>query len=385
MPRFLVIGGGVAGIATAWSLAERGETDVVVLEREELLGTHSSGRNAAILRTLCADPVTTRFGLRGAAFLHAPPRGFTDTPLVERCGLLLTADEGGADELLRWFEAAGPRSGGRRISASRARELAPHVTSDPSVALWYPDEGRIDVAALMAGFERGARRRGVELRTGEAVERLVVRDGTVVGAELSSGELVEAETTVLAAGGWAGLLGATAGSRIELEPRRRHLLVTAPVPSLDPQAPVLWHHGARPFYGRPESGGMLACACDEAVVHPDRLATDASVREDALRRLGEHVESLEDVGALRLWAGLRTFSADGEFAIGPDPDLTGLFWVAGLGGHGMVASAPTGALAAARLLREAPEDPAAARAFDPARLVPQAASAPGLADSASAV
>jgi glycine/D-amino acid oxidase-like deaminating enzyme len=68
---------------------------------------------------------------------------------------------------------------------------------------------------------------------------------------------------------------------------------------------------------------------------------------------------------------MRTLTADGRFAIGPDPDVAGLVWVAGLGGHGMVCGAEVGRLGAAALLGELEREPLA-RALDPARLVPVA-------------
>ena len=47
---YLIIGAGLAGATTAWHLRQRGERDVLILERESVPGAHSSGRNAAISR-----------------------------------------------------------------------------------------------------------------------------------------------------------------------------------------------------------------------------------------------------------------------------------------------------------------------------------------------
>ena len=60
-------------------------------------------------------------------------------------------------------------------------------------------------------------------------------------------------------------------------------------------------------------------------------------------------------------------SEDGSFVIGADPDVSGLFWAAGLGGHGMLASPVVGEIASAILAGEDLADPAAA-ACDPARV-----------------
>ena len=43
----VVIGGGIAGASLAYFLAERGVTDVLLLERESQPGSHATGRSAA--------------------------------------------------------------------------------------------------------------------------------------------------------------------------------------------------------------------------------------------------------------------------------------------------------------------------------------------------
>ena len=64
---------------------------------------------------------------------------------------------------------------------------------------------------------------------------------------------------------------------------------------------------------------------------------------------------------------MRTLTRDGRFVVGPDPDLEGLFWVAGLGGHGMTCGPEVGRIAAARLCGESSGDPMV-ESLDPARL-----------------
>jgi glycine/D-amino acid oxidase-like deaminating enzyme len=80
-----------------------------------------------------------------------------------------------------------------------------------------------------------------------------------------------------------------------------------------------------------------------------------------------------NAGCAHLWSGMRTFTSDDAFLIGPDPDVAGLHWVAALGGHGITCSAGLGRLAAAHLLEDAPDD-ALARALDPRRFRVTAAS-----------
>ncbi len=362
--RIAILGGGAAGLSTAYFLGRsRADVDVVLLEREASLGAHSSGLNAAILRTLIGDAALRSAGAEGARFLQDPPPGFCDEPLVDRCGLLLPADEG-APALDRVRAQAPPGLELREVDADGVRGLAPHYGAATAGGLFSPGEGRIDIHELLLGYARGARAGGVAIETGAEVVDLEVGGGAPLTLLLESGEQIEADTVVIAAGGWAGRLGAKAGSRVALRPTRRHLLSTVPDPAIDARAPIVWTLGDA-FYARPESGGLLICVCDEEDVDPDRCVVDLGVREDAARKVARHLPSHAGARVASTWAAMRTFARDRRFLVGPDPDVAGLFWVAGLGGHGMVASAAVGRLAA-DLLRGDTSDPLAA-AFDPAR------------------
>ena len=73
----VVVGGGIAGASLAYFLAERGVTDVLLLEREPQPGFHATGRSAAVLSEL--DPIATLQALKvaSAGFLRHPPEGFS--------------------------------------------------------------------------------------------------------------------------------------------------------------------------------------------------------------------------------------------------------------------------------------------------------------------
>ena len=372
--RFLIIGGGVAGLSTAWHLARRGEgARTILLEADDHLASHSSAVNAAILRSVAEDPLTTEMGLRSARFLRQPPEGFTETPLVDAFGLLLVSGPDRAAQLASWVDSVDSSQppAVERWEAAEIQRRMPWFSADLEAGWWFPEEGRIDIGALVAGFTRGARSGGVGIRRGAGAARLIEAGGRIVGVQLHSGEEILAESCILAAGGWAGVLGAQAGSRVQLHPTRRHLMVTAPDRSVERSRPVLWYFGSADegeFYCRPEAGGLLLCACDLTAVDPERFDVDIEVRRQIAAKASRYLPGLRDAKAAHFWCGVRTLTKDGRFAIGPDPDLEGLFWVAGLGGSGMVCSAEVGRLAAAALLEDPLEEPLAS-ALHPGRLV----------------
>jgi D-arginine dehydrogenase len=366
----LIVGGGIAGLSTAWWLASNGHGRVALLEREASLCACSSGLNAAILRTVGDDPWVTEACARSAAVLRRPPRGFSDVPLIDPCGLILLANEEEAAELDRWIRGTPAGVRFEPLTPARLHSLAPHFEGRPARAYWFPEEGHLDIAAICEGFRRCPPGADVELRTSAGVRELI-RDGDrIVGARLTDGNEVTARTTVIAAGAWAGGLVPDSPVAQALRPTRRHLMVTAPDGGVHYRWPVVWSLSDR-FYCRPESGGMLLSACDEDGVDPDRCCPESGVCEVIAAKAQRLVPALADAEAAHFWCGMRTLTRDGRFAIGHDPMLGGLFWVAGLGGHGMVASFEIGRLAAG-LIDGSLKDERLATRFDPARFEPVA-------------
>jgi len=235
-------------------------------------------------------------------------------------------------------------------------------------ALWCPSDGVVDIHALLSGYLKAAASLGVEIRYNSHVRALDKQDGRIARVLLEE-DWVGTEVLVNAAGAWAGAIGKLAGGvPIGLRPLRRHLFVTGPLPWIDRRWPFVWDvsHG---FYFRPDSGGLLVCPCDEAEMPPGDTAPVESALDLLAEKARNYFPQFADLPIMKSWAGLRTFAPDGRFIIGWDPGVEGLFWVAGLGGHGVTTSDAVGALAAKLLLGG---EARRAEALSPARFAPSA-------------
>jgi glycine/D-amino acid oxidase-like deaminating enzyme len=215
--------------------------------------------------------------------------------------------------------------------------------------LHIPGDGVIDIHGLLGACARGAREAGAALHYGAAVTAIRAEgDGFLVETE---NRTLRARTLVNAAGAWAAEVGRMAGGLgLDLKPMRRHL-AWSDHPS--PVGPWAWWVD-RPFYARAESGGTLLCPCDESEVPLPPPGQQPATDAHQLEALGELAEALApdlvEARPIRAWSGLRTFSLDRRFVIGWDPVNPRLFWVAGLGGHGMTTGLAVGRLAADLLL-----------------------------------
>jgi D-arginine dehydrogenase len=218
-------------------------------------------------------------------------------------------------------------------------------------ALHTADDGVVDVAALLRAFLRGAGGRAPRLLLNQEVTAVRTRRGAVSGLVTASGERIATPAVVNAAGAWATSLAHTSDTTaVPLRVARRHLMHTALMPDVGAEWPIVWDesHG---FYFRPESGGLLLSPCDETDHPPGTPALSAEALDLLARKLTCFMPRLGDrVAVRRAWAGLRTMARDGRFVIGEDPRLRGFVWCAGLGGHGVAASAAVGRLAAAAVM-----------------------------------
>lgn len=361
----LVIGAGFAGAATAYHLSLSFGGTIAIVEREETPGVHASGRNASLLRQSEADPELRRVAAASRVAYQELRREID----FQQVGSLILAPPAQL-EVLRdpevvASEIVGPGEVRRRVPALEGHPL--------HQALWTPGDGVIDTWALLNHYLAGARRRGVELVTN--CEVMAITGTGPFKVTTSQGSFV-ATRVVNAAGAWAPRIAEFLGLESpHLVPFKRHLFVlnvnlghaSGATPGVDPEWPFVWseEHG---FYFRPESGGLLFSVCDEE--RGERLAPTVSpgISEMLAERITAQLPALEDAKVRSVWSCFRTKTPDGRFVIGWDPQLENLFWVAGLGGHGMGCSWEIGRLAAESFRRQQP----VSDAFDPARfgLVP---------------
>lgn len=336
-----MIGAGLAGLGFAWHAAPHAR--VTVLEQGEQPLAEASAQNAGMVRRLVtgageralarrthARLVTlpcrpgddwhelAPFRVTGAVLALEHDVQRLDAALAELRRFAITADELDAEALAR----CAPALAGARVAR----------------AFFLPDEGVCDAWSLGQGLLRGALRHGARLALGTRVTSLLVRGGRVRGAVTDRG-VVEGDLVVIAAGAWSARLAASAGLRRSITPRARHLFHSTPHACAAGPHPWCWIDDAG-LYLRPEAGGFLMSPCDETDDQPaDGPGSRKAPRDDARELLGEKLlrllPALSDLAIAGGWIGHRTFTPSREPLIGPDPELAGLGWIAGLGGFGL--------------------------------------------------
>jgi len=201
------------------------------------------------------------------------------------------------------------------------------------------------VAAIHAGFLRGARASGAVLRLNAEVMALDRANGRWT-IRLADGEAVAAANIVNAAGAWADVVATLASATpVGLVPKRRTAFTFDAPTGLDLAGLPMTCDFGDTWYIKPEVGQFLASPADETPSPP----CDAQPEELDIAIAVERVEAATTLQINRIknkWAGLRSFVPDKNLVVGYDRAAEGFFWLAGQGGYGIQTAAAAGRLAA---------------------------------------
>jgi D-arginine dehydrogenase len=344
---FAIVGAGIAGVSLAYHLAPQvPKARLVILEREHVPAYHTTGRSAALHSETYGSAEIRAITVASGHFYRDPPRGFTDHPLLTPRGALII---GRADQKESLQESAEEFA--RLVPSVRWRNPAETLALQPLLRAEACDGGAVhelaedmDVAAIHAGFLKGARAAGAELRLNAEVSALERANGAW-SVRLRNGETLVARTIVNASGAWADELAALAGvAPVGLTPKRRTAFTFDAPPGLEISGMPAVIDADESWYFKPEVGQFLGSPADETPSPPCDAQPDEMDIAIAVDRI-EKASTLKIKRIRNKWAGLRSFVADKNLVVGYDA-VSGFFWLAGQGGYGIQTGAGAGRLSA---------------------------------------
>jgi len=321
---------------------------VLLLERESQPGMHSTGRSAAMFMESYGPPQVRALTRASRAWYQQPPPGFADVPILSARGALYVGrgdQQGAFDALLRELSVSG--HGVQHVSAAECLRRVPVLREAGLLGgVLEADAMDIDVHALHQGFLRGFKHLGGTLWCDAEVTQGIASGGRW-SLELADGRRVRCRTVVNAAGAWADELAKRCGALpLYIQPKRRSAF-TFPAPAgVDTRAWPTVADVEERWYFKPDAGQLLGSPANADPVAAHDVAPEEIDIATGIAAI-EAATTLTIRRPSRTWAGLRSFSPDGELVIGWDPMRTALFWLAGQGGYGIQCAAGEAQLAAA--------------------------------------
>ncbi len=228
MKKIIIIGGGVIGSSLAWHLANAGATDnVTVIEPDPSYEFAASPRAVGGIRFVQGLSINLEMSLYGAHIY----KNFNDIVDISNepvdvnyhlCGYLFLGTEQSSKEFTVNYEMLNPLTADIRLMDQRQlTDMLPSFNfADVNIALYSPNDARIDPHSALWGFRKSAEALGVTYLQDKVVD--IDSDNVkVTRLKLESGRYLPAEIVINAANCWAPNICRMVGMKIPVEPVRR--------------------------------------------------------------------------------------------------------------------------------------------------------------------
>lgn len=346
----VVVGGGVMGASAAYHLAARGMSDVVLLEREQFLGAMSTGQCAGGVRHQFASEINVRLSLQSIAMLERFPDEIEQEIGLRFDGYLILLS---SDEIIASFKKAVAMQHGlgvdtKWIADDDVAQMVPLLNLDGvAAATFYERDGLCDPSSVVQGYASAARRNGVRIVTGAGVTNVDRRSSSFL-IHTPKG-MVEAPILVNACGAWAPEIGRLVDVDIPIQPIRRQMAVTTPLPQVPSDFPFTIFFDESLYFHR-EGAGILTGQSNGDETPGYKLEVDTDWEAVHFEHAMTRFPLLENAGVLSRWAGLYEVTPDAQPIFGSVPTLEGFYIMAGFSGHGFMHGPAAGLLMAEEIV-----------------------------------
>lgn len=340
----VIIGAGVIGMSVAWHLAQKGCSDVVVVERSHM-ASGSSSKGVGGFR----QQFSTEIDVQLSKLTLPTLLEFGDEIELHQNGYAYLAI---SDESWRRVQqrAAQQHAWGVPVELLTQHEVAhrwPFLnTVDVRGAAFCAADGIARPPLTVAAYARRAQALGVEIVEGAEVTAFE-RDasGERVVAVMTTQGRIEARQVVIAAGPQSGKVGALAGIDLPVVPLKRQVFHTGPSSAAPPSAPLTIDDDTG-FHFRPDGDGQtLAMSSNERPGIED-FTVEAEFGIHVMKHARHRLPQLSATLPAASRAGLYELTPDAHPVLGAVPGVEGLFCACGFSGHGFMHSAATGLLMA---------------------------------------
>jgi glycine oxidase len=324
----VIVGGGLAGMTTAYYLAKSGVPSVVV--ERDAIGSHASGFAYGGLSPLSGFGIPgpmAEIALDGMRLHRELSKALLEETGIDvdfrvRSSLALAfteADVGRLQAALPWQQQPGYTV--RWLDGAEARRVEPRIADETLGATLIEGGGAVEPYRLVLALTRAAERLGVRVRHGRAIG--LRRDGGRVTGVVLEREVLSCATAVLALGPWSAEASDWIGVPIDVRPLKGQILrLQAPGPPVT--CSVGWGH----HYATTKTDGLLWAGTTEEEAGFDEESTVAA-RDEIGAALLRMLPAMADAQVAQQTACLRPVASDGLLVLGGAPGIDHVYMATG--------------------------------------------------------
>ena len=332
----VIVGAGIGGLCAARELAARGVGRIVVLERD-YPGAGATGRNVARIRRMQLTEELSRVAIACQAKYERMGSELGANVLFYRLGYAWILYEQDEVERMRDIVGMHARLGIRSALLSPSdtlRHLPIFEGGEPVAGAVLSDDAIVHHDAVVWAHLDHLASTPVEVHPRTTVIG-VEADASGVRAIVTDHGRIETRVVLNAAGGWSGGLNRLAGVRMPNRPRRREVLVTAPIRRTI-EAAVTFYRPSEGWFNQTLRGEIVMGAVDpDEPAGVDQRSSWAFLRRTA-SLMTRKAPALRDVTVIRQWGGMYDITPDHLPIVGPTTQLSGWWQALGWSGRGML-------------------------------------------------
>lgn len=357
----VIIGGGLEGVATAWALAQRGITDVVVCERDTV-GGGMTGKSSGIVRCHYGVSSLAAMAAIGLEVFEKAEEIFGTDIGFRQTGYVVGVGEPNVDNLRK--SLAAQREVGvqtEEMDISEVAKLWPAADLEPFAAFGWEERGGYgDAYQTAQAFAASARAAGVRIKQGTTVSGLLTDGQRVTGVELADHSTISADTVVVATGVWTKPFLDKYGIDVPITVHREQIVMIHP--GVDLGAVPVFSDLVSLQYVRPDVRGEILFGNSDLaeleVANPDGYLNraDEAFLDLTVDKVGTRFPALTEASITSSYAGCYDVTPDWNPVISTGP-LDGLVIAAGFSGHGFKISPAVGRLVADLVVDGRSNDP----------------------------
>ena len=357
------------GLSIAYHLAERGVTNVTVVDQNYLCGG-ASGRNGGGVRAQWSSEANVRLMLESVRMCREFASEMKINVWFRQGGYLFLARTTEQRARLEASvalqnECGLPTRGSRE---SEARRNVPELdVNGVEGASYNPDDGVVFPWPFVWGYAQAATRLGVEIATWHEVDGFETAGRRIEGVRIrasgpgpraaAAGETTTIRThkVVNAAGAWSPQIARMLGVDLPNKPHRHEICSTEPLkPWLKPLVADL-NDGL--YFSQSTRGEIVGGIGNEYVAPGLNHESSHAFLGKYARAVTRACPVLADVKVLRQWAGCYDLTPDANPIVGPVDDVDDFFQASGFMGHGFMMAPIVGKLLAELLAEGKIEGP----------------------------